>query len=125
MNNNGAAVYKISLEVPPGTNHVQPNLKLSYNNQSKNGLLGVGWSLSGLSSISRCSRTIAQDGVKGGINFDINWGTRANSVSNTSSGSTPSNFTFIRTDSRYSKPINKGNPGSSPVTVYYLVKKRD
>ena len=70
VNNNGAAVYEISLEVPPGTNHFQPNLKLSYNNQKDNGLLGLGWSLSGLSSISRCSRTIAQDGVNGGINFD-------------------------------------------------------
>lgn len=37
-----------------------------------NGLLGMGMSLTGLSAIHRCPRTVAQDGAKGGINFDAN-----------------------------------------------------
>ena len=49
-----------------------PTLSLNYNSQSGNGPLGVGWSLGGLSAITRCPATYAQDGFKGGINYDGN-----------------------------------------------------
>ncbi len=66
----GAAKYDIPIEVPPGTASMQPNLSIKYSSQGKNGLLGVGWSLGGLSSISRCQATIAQDDFNGGIKLD-------------------------------------------------------
>ena len=72
VNGNGGATYTVPIEVPPGINGVQPNLSLVYNSQQGNGLLGVGWNLAGLSAISRCGKTIATDGIKGGINFDEN-----------------------------------------------------
>src|SRR5262249_9343278 len=68
----GAATYSVAISVPPGTAGMTPKLSLEYNSQSGNGLLGMGWSLGGLSSISRCPRTTAQDGVAGGVNFDAN-----------------------------------------------------
>jgi hypothetical protein len=49
-----------------------PKLSLQYSSQGGNGLLGVGWSLSGLPSITRCPQTIAQDGAVHGVNYDAN-----------------------------------------------------
>lgn len=45
----GAFTYSIPLEVPEGRNGMQPSLSLTYTGGRGNGLLGVGWSLSGLS----------------------------------------------------------------------------
>ncbi len=59
----GTATYSIPLQVPPGTAGMQPELSLSYSSRSGNGLLGVGWSLGGLSTIHRCAATIG-DGVR-------------------------------------------------------------
>jgi hypothetical protein len=42
-------------------------LSLTYNSGAGNGLVGVGWNLSGLGIISRCPKTVAQDGVTQGV----------------------------------------------------------
>ncbi|MES9957649.1 MAG: RHS repeat-associated core domain-containing protein [Sedimenticola sp.] len=74
----GAAHYTIPLVVPPGTAGMQPNLSLSYNSKANGligtgrSLMGVGWSLKGLSAITRCGRTLVQDGASGGIEFTDN-----------------------------------------------------
>jgi len=63
----GAASYRVDIEVPPGTAGMQPKLSLSYSSNGPNGLVGLGWSLGGLSTLHRCAKTIAQDGVVGRI----------------------------------------------------------
>lgn len=70
VDGNGAANYSIPIEVPPGINGVQPQLSIAYSSQKKNGILGVGWSLSGLSSIRRVGRNIATDGTRGSVNLN-------------------------------------------------------
>lgn len=65
----GAANYDIPVIVPPGTAGLQPSLSLNYDSHGTNGLIGVGWSLSGLATINRCGKTIAQDGVNDRVRF--------------------------------------------------------
>jgi RHS repeat-associated protein len=67
VTHSGAASYRIPLWTAPGVGDVELDLALVYNSRAGNGTLGHGWSLSGLSAISRCHRTVAQDGVAGGV----------------------------------------------------------
>jgi RHS repeat-associated protein len=59
----GTATYEIPIVAAPGRRGMEPDISLSYASRSGNGPLGVGWALSGLSRISRCPSTVAQDGV--------------------------------------------------------------
>jgi|GEM_PF-1884966 len=70
VTNNGKPNYNIPLELPPSVQNVAPNLSLSYNGGSGNDIFGVGWHLEGLSKITRCSPTLAQDGYINAVNFN-------------------------------------------------------
>ncbi|WP_444895184.1 RHS repeat-associated core domain-containing protein [Microbulbifer sp. SSSA005] len=70
VSESGAATYSIPLSLPAGTAGVAPQFSLNYSSQRGNGLLGHGWQLGGLSSISRCRQTLGQDGD----NSSITWG---------------------------------------------------
>jgi len=56
VSENGQFTFQMPLFVPQGTNGMQPQLALSYMSQSFSGLLGTGFSLSGLSQISRTGK---------------------------------------------------------------------
>ena len=70
MSATGAARYTIPLTLPPGTNGLAPALAVTYDSRSGNGLLGVGFRLTGLSAIQRCGNTLAQDGRLGAVALD-------------------------------------------------------
>jgi RHS repeat-associated protein len=61
VSNAGAATYTIPLWTPPGVGTVQLSLALAYSSRAGNGVVGMGWSLAGLSAITRCNKTFAQD----------------------------------------------------------------
>ncbi|WP_301340977.1 RHS repeat-associated core domain-containing protein [Corallococcus carmarthensis] len=58
----GSASYAIPLWAPEGRAGLKPMLAISYKSNGGSTLLGQGWSLDGLSEITRCRRTQAQDG---------------------------------------------------------------
>ncbi|MFC3194883.1 RHS repeat-associated core domain-containing protein [Marinicella sediminis] len=57
----GAATYHVPLFIPPGRNGMQPDLSINYSSKGGNGEMGVGWSVSAGSAITRCGQTVAQD----------------------------------------------------------------
>lgn len=69
VSNSGSAQYRIPLFTLKGTGDLFPKVELMYNSQSGNGVAGVGWNISGLSSISRCRKTLHQDRIKNSISF--------------------------------------------------------
>ncbi|MDD4617066.1 MAG: FG-GAP-like repeat-containing protein [Alphaproteobacteria bacterium] len=116
VNASGAATYSVPVSVPPGTAGMIPSIALRYSSQGGDGALGLGWSIGGLSEIDRCGRTIAQDGVNGGVNFDSNDrfcldGQRLVAVS----GAYGADGTEYRTEKEsFSKIISHGAAGSGP-----------
>ena len=63
VSSRGASQYSFSIPVPPGTAGMAPSLGLSYDSENPLDLGGVGWSLNGLTTITRCKRTLATDGT--------------------------------------------------------------
>ena len=112
----GSASYTIPISVVPGTAGLEPKLSLQYDSRSGNGLLGVGWSLAGLPAITRCGRTIAQDGQVGGVGYDANDrfcldGQRLVAIS----GTYGADGTEYRTEREsFSRVISYGQAGSGP-----------
>jgi len=75
VSSSGSATYSVPIWVQPGPKGMQPSLAFSYDSQNGNGTMGVGWSVSGFSSIDRCPWSPAEDGhvqavaVNGGDRF--------------------------------------------------------
>lgn len=66
---NGQATYVLPIEVPPGIAGAHPRLGLAYGHHQGNGVVGVGWSLAGLSAITRSKATWDVDGFNGCIDY--------------------------------------------------------
>ena len=73
VDESSAATYSIPIYAVPGTAGVSPKLSLNYSSQGGYGPLGKGWSIGGLSSITRCRATReAGDFITGGVPTDGN-----------------------------------------------------
>src|SRR5690606_9631651 len=68
----GAATYTIPIWCPPGTNGMTPKISLVYNSQAGNGLMGMGWNISGLSAITRVQKDMYHDGEVAPVDFTTN-----------------------------------------------------
>ena len=65
----GQATTSIPITLPPGISGMTPNLYLQYADGGLNGPLGVGWSLQGVSMITRCPATRPVDGKAAPVEF--------------------------------------------------------
>ncbi|AYG70173.1 MULTISPECIES: FG-GAP-like repeat-containing protein [unclassified Rhizobium] len=72
VDQNGAFNFTVPIELPPGINRLQPKIAITYNSQQQSGIVGVGWTLTGLPTIERTKRIAAIDGVNGTIAYDGN-----------------------------------------------------
>lgn len=114
----GTASYSIPIVVSPGTGGVQPGLSLAYNSNGGNGPLGMGWTIQGLSMVSRSSKTVAVDGISRAANMDSLDtysldGERLVVISNTPYGANGAEY---RTEQNtFSRIISYGSNGGSPV----------
>jgi RHS repeat-associated protein len=70
VSHDGSATYTLPLWTPEGRGGLKPDLALTYSSNSENGLLGVGWSLQGLSNITQCARTPSHDSYLRPVRFD-------------------------------------------------------
>lgn len=68
----GSSSYSIPIKIAPGTAGTQPKIQLVYSSQSLGGPLGEGWSISGISAITRGPKDQFVDGAAGAINLDDN-----------------------------------------------------
>jgi RHS repeat-associated protein len=66
----GAFTYSLPLTIPPGIKDMMPDLAITYNSQNGNGNLGLGWSLSGASAITRILPTIYHDKLIAPVDFN-------------------------------------------------------
>jgi RHS repeat-associated protein len=122
VNQLGGATYSIPISVPPGTGGMTPSLSLEYSSMGTDGILGLGWSLSGLPAITRCPRTLAQDKdssgnpVHGSVNYDNNDrfcldGQRLVSIN----GAYGANNTEYRTEVEgFARIVSYGTAGNGP-----------
>ena len=69
---NGSATYQIPIKMSPGTAGMQPNLSVVYASGSSSGVMGLGWSIAGLSVITRGNKNPYLDGNYGAVNMDLN-----------------------------------------------------
>jgi RHS repeat-associated protein len=68
----GSASYSLPIDIPKGTGGMEPKLALAYSSNAGNGILGVGWSVSGLQQITRIGSSYRKDGIVDGVDFDNN-----------------------------------------------------
>ncbi|WP_249413528.1 RHS repeat-associated core domain-containing protein [Chryseobacterium indologenes] len=70
VNGSGQLQFTLPIALPPGVKSVAPQINLVYTSGAGNGIAGYGWTLTGITSISRTGKTIEKDGQVKGVQLD-------------------------------------------------------
>lgn len=71
VNRVGQLQFSLPIDVPPGVKTVSPQVGLVYNSETGNGIAGYGWSISGITAISRTGKNIENEGEVKGVQMDF------------------------------------------------------
>jgi hypothetical protein len=71
VNRVGQLQFSLPIDLPPGVKTVSPQVSLVYNSESGNGIAGYGWSISGITAITRTGKTIENNGEVKGLQMDF------------------------------------------------------
>ena len=119
----GHARYTIPIEVPPGIGGLTPKLAFEYESGAGNGVMGVGWQIAGLSTISRCPKTIAVDGVRRAVVYDGQDAFCLDGKRLIRTGTSGSNYLFRTETETFTKVIgNAWDPIRGPVSFTAYTK---
>ncbi|WP_294275706.1 RHS repeat-associated core domain-containing protein, partial [uncultured Chryseobacterium sp.] len=66
----GQLQFTLPIVLPPGIKNVSPNISLIYLSNSGNGIAGFGWTISGVTTISRIGKNIEKDGELISVKLD-------------------------------------------------------
>jgi RHS repeat-associated protein len=123
---NGSASYSIGIATPPGIAGIQPQIAINYDSGAGNGLLGVGWFLSGFSEIERCGKTLAQDNSTGGVLLVAQDGycLDGNKLRLTGGTYGAADSTYGTESETFAKITAKGAVGSTGPS-YFIVESKD
>jgi hypothetical protein len=69
VSDSGSPTYSHPIAVPPGVAGMSPKIGLFYAGGGVNGPVGHGWSIQGISTITRCPAIKAIDGARGAVTF--------------------------------------------------------
>jgi RHS repeat-associated protein len=117
VDKSGALTYSVPIWVSPGTAGMQPKLALNYSSQAGAGIAGYGWSLSGLSVITRGPQTRAVDGNIHGVDFTAQdrFYLDGQRLVNVGSGVYGAANTEYRTEiDSFTKVVSYGSAGTGP-----------
>ncbi len=94
IDHSGAMTINIPIEMPKNSKGSSPQVGLSYNSNASNGILGIGWSISGLSQISRTNKSIYYDGKTEGIKYNTDASFTFDGIRLIKLSSTATNITY-------------------------------
>lgn len=72
VSSNGQATFTLPIAMPPTINNYGPKIDVNYTSGQISGIAGQGWSINGISKITRINTRFDLDGYVDGVDFDDN-----------------------------------------------------
>ena len=125
VSDSGEGSYSIPITAPPGTHGMTASLALVYGHRNGSTLLGAGWSIGGLSVISRCPMIYASNGQVRNVRNDYSDrfcldGNKLRLVTGTYGNAGATYQTEIET---FSRVTSYGVAGNGP--THFIVERKD